>query len=91
MVDIETTRRLVTETWQFGRLQDRGVTDQDPGIQAMAATVAIPLMQTGAAYYLRGDTTTAVALLERARRLTTDSTPQLLLRTIRGSARRPLP
>ncbi len=89
-VDIETTRRLVMETWQYGRLLEHGIADLDPNTQAMAATVAIPLMQTGAAYYLRGDTTTAVALLERASRLTADSTPQVLLRTMRGRAAKPL-
>lgn len=89
MVDIETTRRLVTETWRYGRLLELGIADLDPNTQAMAATVAIPLMQTGAAYYRRGDTTTAVALLERARRLTADTTPQVLLRAIRERAPNP--
>ncbi len=88
-VDIETTRRLVTETWQFGRLLERGIADLDPSAQAMAATVAIPLMQAGAGYYLRGDTTTAVLLLQRASRLTEDSTPRVLLRAIRSRSPRP--
>ena len=89
LVDIETTRRLVTETWRYGRLLELGIADLDPNGQAMAATVAIPLMQAGAAYYLRGDMTTATALLERASRLTSDSTPQVLLRVIRGRTARP--
>ena len=89
LVDIETTRRLVSETWQFGRLLDLGIADLDPNGQAMAATVAVPLMQTGAAFYLRGDLTTAAALLQRASRLTADTTPQVLLRLIRERAAKP--
>ena len=72
-----------------GRLLERGIAGLDPNAQAMAATVAVPLMQTGAAYYLRGDLITATALLQRASRLTSDTTPQVLLRIIRERTARP--
>jgi hypothetical protein len=86
-VDAETTRRLAAESWQYGRLLDGGLEDLEPSSRSMAAVVALPLMQAGAAYYLRGDTTHAAELLSRATRLTSDSTPRLLLQMMRAEHR----
>lgn len=83
-IDIETTRRLVTETWHYGRLLDRGLAGLEPSSQVMASTMAIPMMQAGASYYLRGNPKAAIDLLERASRLTTDSTARALLKVVRS-------
>ncbi len=83
-IDLEATRRLASESWRYGRLLDARSGTLDPTNAAMAATLALPMVQAGAGYFLRGDTAKSVSLLERAARLTQDSTPMVLLRMIRG-------
>ena len=83
--DLETTRRLIGETWQFGRLFERGIADLDPNTAAMAGTLSVPYAQAAIGLLQRGDTAAAISHLQRAAR--TSDQPQLeaLLRQLGGS------
>jgi hypothetical protein len=72
-LDLATTRRLIDETWWFGRLETEGSARLDANIQAIAATIAAPITQSGSALLTRGDTTGAVRMFRRAVRIADDS------------------
>jgi hypothetical protein len=78
-LDLPTTRRLIDETWNFGRLEIEGSSRLDGNIQAVAATIATPMVQSGNALLLRGDTAGAVRLFERAVRIADDSVAKEML------------
>jgi hypothetical protein len=65
-VDLAVTRRLIDETWEYGRLLDGGVERLDANIRAMANLWAVPVAQAGVASVMVGDTAAAIPLLERS-------------------------
>ncbi len=66
---LETTERLMRESWSFGRLLEADLTTLEPNVAAMARTIAVPYARVGLAHLERGDTTAALAALEQAARL----------------------
>lgn len=88
--DLETTRRLIGESWSFGALLDRGVGQLDPNTQAMAGTLALPYAQTGLGLLARGDTVGAIASLQRATRVADQPQLEVLLRQLSGAAPGPI-
>ncbi len=80
--DLETTRRLIGETWSFGPLLERGVAKLDPNVQAMAATLALPFAQTALGLLARGDSAGAIAHLQRATTVADQPQLEVLLRQL---------
>jgi hypothetical protein len=82
-LDLAVTRRLIEETWWFGRLETEGSARLDANIRAIAATIAAPITQSGAALLMQGDTVAAVLMFRRAVRIADDSTAKAALQQIR--------
>ena len=82
-LDIGITRRLIDETWSFGRLESEGSSRLDANIQAVASTITAPMTQSGNALLLRGDTAGAVRYFERAIRIADDSAAKAMLARVR--------
>lgn len=74
-LDLVTTERLMTESWAFSPLLERGADGLEANVAAMAQTVALPFAQVGVAHLERGDTVAAVASLRTAARLMQDPAP----------------
>lgn len=81
-LDLVTTRRLIDETWRFGRLETEGSARLDANIQAIAGTIAAPMSQVGSALLMRGDTNGAVRMFRRAVRIGDDLTAKESLKRI---------
>ncbi len=81
-LDLATTRRLIDETWWFGRLETEGSARLDANMRVVAGTIAAPITQAGIALAMRGDTAAAVAMLRRAVRLADDSLAGATLRRL---------
>jgi hypothetical protein len=81
-LDLLTTRRLIGESWRFGRLETEGPARLDANIQAIAGTIAAPMSQVGSALLMRGDTNGAVRMFRRAVRIGDDSTAKETLKRI---------
>jgi hypothetical protein len=73
-LDMVATRKLIEERWQFGELLTRDLTDLEPNVGAMARTLALPYARLGVGYLERGDTATAMPLLEQAAHLAPSQT-----------------
>ncbi len=63
-IDLATTRRLINETWKYGKLLDGGTDRLDANIRAMSGTWAIPFVQAAVASVMVGDTAAAIPFLE---------------------------
>lgn len=63
-LDLATTRRLINESWKYGKLLDGGTERLDANIKAMSGTWAIPFVQSAVASVMVGDTAAAIRLLE---------------------------
>jgi len=81
-LELVTTRRLIDESWHFGRLETEGSARLDANIQAIAGTIAAPMSQVGSALLMRGDTNGAVRMFRRAVRIGDDSTAKATLKRI---------
>ncbi|HRP08445.1 MAG TPA: hypothetical protein PLL69_08150, partial [Gemmatimonadales bacterium] len=73
-LDLKVTAALIDGPWHFGRMLTEDVADLEPNIAAMGRTVAQPFARLGLGRLARGDTTGAVAALERAAHLLPDQT-----------------
>ncbi|MES2307058.1 MAG: DUF2723 domain-containing protein [Gemmatimonadota bacterium] len=89
-LDIATTRRLMSESWDFQTLFAGDVERLDANIRGMASTIALPYAQVGVALAARGDTAGAIPALERAARLTSQPGVQAALDRLRKGPETPL-
>lgn len=72
-LDITITSGLIDRQWDFGAMLTGDVSRLEPNVAAMGRTVAQPLARLGIGLLNRGDTTAAVAALERAAHLLPDN------------------
>lgn len=72
VMDRETTARLLTETYRYARLLERGPVVLEPTARMIANTLAVPFTQLASAAERAGDTAAMVRWLEPASRLTSN-------------------
>jgi hypothetical protein len=68
-VDQAVTERLLTETYRYAELLERGPVAMEPTARSIASTLAVPFTQLASAAELRGDLAAMVRWLEPAYRL----------------------
>jgi hypothetical protein len=85
-LDLVATRMMVDD-WHFGRLEIDGPARLDANIRAVTGTIAAPMTQTAIGLEIRGETVSAIRLLERAITIADDSAAKAELGRARGGGR----
>ncbi len=83
-VDLATTERLLTETYRFAELLERGPVALEPTARSIAQTLAVPFTQLASGAERRGDLAAMVRWLEPASRLSDNPVILQALRSARG-------